>query len=190
MTDIGTGTYAILTQIAAEMLGLDPARVETRLGDTDLPPGSGSGGSMGAGSTGTAVFLACEEIRRQLCAALGCDEDELTLKDGRAITGNRAIPLSEVLGGETLVGEGSIEPGEAEERTRQATYGAHFAEVGVNAVTGETRVRRMLGVYRRGPHPEPQDGALAMHRRHGLGHRHGADRRAAARPALGQHRQP
>ncbi len=150
MTDIGTGTYAILTQIAAEMLGLDPAAVETRLGDTDLPHGSGSGGSMGAGSTGTAVFLACEEVRRQLCERLDCEEGELTLKDGRAVANNRSISLAEALGGERLVGEGSMEPGDSEERTRQSSWGAHFAEVGVSAVTGETRLRRMLGVYAAG----------------------------------------
>jgi xanthine dehydrogenase YagR molybdenum-binding subunit len=150
MTDIGTGTYAVLTQLAAEMLGLDPARVETRLGDTDLPHGAGSGGSWGACSTGTAVFLACEEVRRQLCARLGCDEGELTLKDGAAIVGNRRVPLAEALGGARFAAEGTVEPGKAEEKTRQATYGAHFAEVAVSAVTGETRVRRMLGVYAAG----------------------------------------
>ncbi len=150
MTDIGTGTYAILTQIAAEMLGLDPGAVETRLGDTDLPPGSGSGGSMGAGSTGTAVFLACEELRRQLCERLGCEDDDLTLKDARAVFGNRAVPLPEALDGQKLVGQGSMEPGNSEDRTRQSSWGAHFAEVGVSAVTGETRLRRMLGVYSAG----------------------------------------
>lgn len=150
MTDIGTGTYAVLTQIAAEMLGLDPARVETRLGDTTLPPGSGSGGSVGACSTGTAVFMACEDIRRQLCERIGCDEAELTLKDGSAITGNRTVPLSDILSGDTLTAEGQLEPGDAEEATRQATWGSHFAEVAVSSVTGESRVRRMLGVYAAG----------------------------------------
>ena len=57
MTDIGTGTYAILTQIAADMLGLTAEQVETRLGDSDFPRGSGSGGSFGASSAGSAKFL-------------------------------------------------------------------------------------------------------------------------------------
>jgi len=150
MTDIGTGTYAILTQIAAEMLGLPMDRVETRLGDTDLPPGSGSGGSFGAASNGTAVFMACEEIRRMICERFGCRAQDLTLKDGRAIAGNRSVPLAEILGGQDLVAEGHAEPGDAEDKVRQATYGSYFAEVGVNAVTGETRVRRMLGVFAAG----------------------------------------
>jgi xanthine dehydrogenase YagR molybdenum-binding subunit len=150
MTDIGTGTYAVLTQVAAEMLGLPVSHVETRLGDTDLPPASGSGGSFGAASNGTAVFLACEDIRRQLCERLECDAGKLTLKDGYAIVGNRRISIAEALGGEELVAEGHAEPGKAEDRVRQATYGSYFAEVAVNSVTGESRVRRMLGVFAAG----------------------------------------
>lgn len=150
MTDIGTGTYAVLSQVAGEMLGLPVDRVETRLGDTDLPPGSGSGGSWGASSNGTAVFLACEDIRRQLCGRLDCTAEDLTLKDGRAVVGNRMLDLAEVLGGETLSAEGHVESGEASDKVRQATYGAYFAEVAVSAVTGETRLRRMLGTFAAG----------------------------------------
>jgi xanthine dehydrogenase YagR molybdenum-binding subunit len=150
MTDIGTGSYAVLTQIAGEMLGLPADRVTTRLGDTDLPPGSGSGGSFGASSSGTAVFLACEEIRERLAQALGCAEGDLTLKDGMAVAGNRSTPLPDLLGGETIEAEGHVEPGETASKVRQATYGAYFAEVAVNGVTGETRVRRMLGAFAAG----------------------------------------
>ena len=66
MTDIGTGTYAILGQIAGEMLGLDPKHVSVELGDTNLPPGAGSGGSWGAASSGSSVLLACQALREQL----------------------------------------------------------------------------------------------------------------------------
>lgn len=150
MTDIGTGTYAVLSQIAGEMLGLSVDRVETVLGDTDLPPGSGSGGSWGATSNGTAVFLACEEIRRRLCERLDCAVGDLTLKDGRAIVGNRAIALADILGGEVLSADGHVEPGDASDKVRQATFGAYFAEIAVNAVTGESRLRRMLGTFAAG----------------------------------------
>ncbi|KZD11974.1 xanthine dehydrogenase family protein molybdopterin-binding subunit [Oceanibaculum pacificum] len=150
MTDIGTGTYTVLSQIAGEMLGLPMDSVETLLGDTAYPPASGSGGSFGAASNGTAVLLACEEIRQQLCERLDCDMQGLTLKDGHAIVGNRRIALPEILDGSRLVGEGHVEPGKAEETVRQATYGSYFAEVAVNAITGETRLRRMLGVFAAG----------------------------------------
>jgi len=150
MTDIGTGTYAVLSQVAGEMLGLPEGVVEARLGDTDFPSASGSGGSFGAASNATAVWLACEEIREQLCKRLECDPKTLTLKDGHAVIGNRRMPLADVLNGTTLVGEGHVEPGQAEEKVRQASYGSYFAEVEVNAVTGETRLRRMTGVFAAG----------------------------------------
>ena len=149
MTDIGTGTYAILTQLAAESLGLDPARVTVRLGDSDLPNGPGSGGSWGASSSGSAVYLACEEIRRQIAKKLGVEETDLTLKDGEVVSDNRKMPLSEVIDG-TLTAEGHIEPGKTMKDVTQSTFGAHFAEVRVNSVTGETRVSRMLGVFSAG----------------------------------------
>jgi xanthine dehydrogenase YagR molybdenum-binding subunit len=67
MTDIGTGSYTILTQIAAEAMALPVDRVTVRLGDTNFPPTDGSGGSWGAATSGAAVLAAC----RKLKAALG-----------------------------------------------------------------------------------------------------------------------
>jgi xanthine dehydrogenase YagR molybdenum-binding subunit len=150
MTDIGTGTYTILGQIAAEMLGLSTDDVTVMLGDTDLPEGSGSGGSWGASSTGSAVLLACEELRQRICEKIGCPIDRLAMRDGHVIGENRRHALTEILDGEALIATGHIIPGEAAERVHQGSYGAHFAEVGVNMVTGETRVRRMLGVFAAG----------------------------------------
>ena len=150
MTDIGTGTYAILGQLAGEMLGLPMERVEVRLGDTDFPPASGSGGSWGAASAGSSVFLACEGLRGTIAKRLGCAEGELTLKDGVATGGNLRRPIEEILGGDAIAEEGHIEPGSTMKEFAQSGYGAHFAEVGVNATTGEVRVRRMLGVFEAG----------------------------------------
>lgn len=146
MTDIGTGTYAILGQIAGEMLGLPPEKVLVQLGDTRFPPGSGSGGSWGAASTGSAVFVACEAIREQLAGMLDCDESALTLKDGTAISGNRRIPFTELLTAD-LTETGHFKNGGIDETLAIAMYGAFFVEVGVNAYTGETRVRRMTGAF-------------------------------------------
>jgi xanthine dehydrogenase YagR molybdenum-binding subunit len=150
MTDIGTGTYAILGQIAAEMLGLPVAAVDVRLGDTDLPPAAGSGGSHGASSAGSSVYLACKTLRDRLAHALGCAADELTLKDGVATGANRRADIAALLSGETLSEEGHFEPGRTAKEASQASYGAFFAEVGVNRITGETRVRRMLGTFAAG----------------------------------------
>src|SRR5271163_1709632 len=63
MTDIGTGTYTILTQIAAEAMELPVDRVTVRLGDTRFPPTSGSGGSFGAATSGAAVLAACRRLK-------------------------------------------------------------------------------------------------------------------------------
>ena len=147
MTDIGTGTYAILGQIAGEMLGLDPKDVLVRLGDSTLPPGAGSGGSWGAPSTGSAVFEACEAMRERLAEMAGCAEEDLTLKDGFAITGNVRTALTDLLGGADIEEVGQFEPGEVTDDFAAAMYGAFFCEVAVNAWTGETRVRRMEGTF-------------------------------------------
>ncbi|WP_126172571.1 xanthine dehydrogenase family protein molybdopterin-binding subunit [Altericroceibacterium xinjiangense] len=147
MTDIGTGTYTVLRQIAAEMLGLDPENVLVRLGDTDFPPGPGSGGSHGAASTGSAVQLACETIRDRLVERLGCKPDELTLKDGFATCGNRRAAYPDLLQGADIEEIGKFEVGKIKGQYSTAMYGAFFTEVAVNAWSGETRVRRMTGAF-------------------------------------------
>lgn len=149
MTDIGTGSYTILAQIASEILGIPVDRITMSLGDTNDPPAAGSGGSWGAGSSGSAVYLACEMLRGNLAKAMGVDDEALTLKDGIAIGANRSTPIGELVG-EGLEATGHIKPGKQEKETTQASFGAHFAEVGVNIVTGEVRVRRMLGVFAAG----------------------------------------
>src|ERR1700681_3030738 len=63
MTDIGTGTYTILTQIAAEAMELPVERVTVRLGDTRFPPTAGSGGSFGSATSGAAVLAACRKLK-------------------------------------------------------------------------------------------------------------------------------
>ena len=150
MTDIGTGSYAILTQIAAEALGLPVERVTTVLGDSDLPPSSGSGGSFGAASSGSSVLLAAQALRKELARRMDCAPEDLTLKDGQAIAANRARPLSDVLAGDSLRAEGEIDRGLNETTTRQASWGAQFAEVAVSTVTGEIHVRRLSAVFAAG----------------------------------------
>ena len=149
MTDIGTGTYTILAQIAAEILGLPVNRIDVCLGDTRFAPAAGSGGSWGAASSGSSVYLACQSLREKLAEAMGCTAEELVLKDGKAICANRSQPLESLIGS-GLSAYGKIEPGSMQKETRQAAYGAHFCEVKVNAVTGEIRVVRWVSRFASG----------------------------------------
>ena len=144
--DIGTGTYTILTQIAGEMLGLPPERVRVEMGDTDFPMASGSGGSFGAASAGSALYVACDNLRQALLKAGDLNADGATFRDGAVTSGNRTEALTD-LAGSGLEASGEIKPGEMKQKYSQYSYGAHFAEVGVDVDTGEIRLRRMLGVF-------------------------------------------
>ena len=70
MTDIGTGTYTILTQIAAEAMELPVERVTVLMGDTNYPPTDGSGGSWGAATSGAAVLAACRKLKAGLASGM------------------------------------------------------------------------------------------------------------------------
>ena len=127
ITDIGTGTYTIVAQVAAETLGVPLEHVRVEIGHSDYPPGAGSGGSFGATNTCTAVYNACIALQAKL---RGGD-----------------IPR------EGLEAEGEIAAMWDDPNYRDYSiyaYGAHFAEVGVDADTAEVRLRRMLGVFSAG----------------------------------------
>jgi xanthine dehydrogenase YagR molybdenum-binding subunit len=69
--DIGTGSYTVMTLVAAETLGLPPEQITAKLGDSDLPTAPVEGGSWGAASTGAAVQLACQAVGKKLLKAAG-----------------------------------------------------------------------------------------------------------------------
>ncbi|MCJ2013343.1 xanthine dehydrogenase family protein molybdopterin-binding subunit [Methylobacterium sp. J-076] len=147
MTDLGTGTYTILTQIGGEMLGLPPEKVRVELGDTNFPKAAGSGGSFGAGSAGSALYVACDNLRQALAAKAGIDPATATFSDGAVNAGDRSVSLTDLAGPDGIEAKGEIKPGELEKKFAQYSYGAHFAEVGVDVDTGEIRLRRMLGCF-------------------------------------------
>src|SRR3954463_1770360 len=149
MTDIGPGTYTILAQIAAEMLGLPIERVRIKLGDTSFPEAAGSGGSFGAASSGSALFVACQALREKLAGLAGMDPNTARFGDGHIATGERSVSLPELVGS-GVEADGEIKPGRNNQDFSQQSYGAHFAEVGVDQDTGEVRLRRMLGVFAAG----------------------------------------
>src|SRR5712672_2416963 len=149
MTDIGTGTYTILAQIAAEMLGLPIEKVRVDLGDTIFPEAAGSGGSYGAASSGSALFEACQALRGKLARLAGMDPQTARFSDGRIASGEQSRKLTDLVG-VGMDADGEIRPGRNNKDFSQQSYGAHFAEVGVDMDAGEVRLRRMLGVFTAG----------------------------------------
>ncbi len=146
MTDIGTGSYTIIAQTAAEMMGVPLDKVVVRLGDSSFPVSSGSGGQFGAASSTSGVYAACVKLREAVAQKLGFNSAEAVFADGQVRAGNRSAPLAQAAGEGELVGEDTIEFGDVTETHQQSTFGAHFVEAAVDAATGEIRVRRMLSV--------------------------------------------
>ncbi|MBB3082874.1 xanthine dehydrogenase family protein molybdopterin-binding subunit [Geodermatophilus sabuli] len=127
-SDIGTGAWTALTQIAADALGVGMGDVELRIGDSRLPFAGGAGGSTGLASWGSAIVLTARELRRRL-------EDEYggqVPPDGVTVDGGVPGPSPH-----------------AQERSMHS-FGAHFVEVRVDADTGEVRVPRATSVYAAG----------------------------------------
>ncbi|MET0273593.1 MAG: xanthine dehydrogenase family protein molybdopterin-binding subunit [Phenylobacterium sp.] len=162
MTDIGTGTYTVLAQIAAETLGVPLAQVRVEIGDSELPPAPGSGGQFGAATAGSAALAAGMNLRKAIADLAAGDPasplyggpaEQVTFQDGVVAIANRSESLADLIRRAAPAGltvEGEIRPAADARNWSQHTYGAHFCEVGVDTVTGEVRVRRMLGVFAAG----------------------------------------
>ena len=146
MTDIGTGSYTILAQTAAEMMGIGIHDVTVRLGDSSYPVSAGSGGQFGANNSTSGVYAACVKLREAVVAKLGLDPANAQFSGGFVHAGGRSMPLGAAASSAELEAEDSIEYGDLDRRYQQSTFGAHFVEVAVDAATGEIRVRRMLAV--------------------------------------------
>ena len=146
MTDIGTGSYTIIGQTAAEMMGVGIDQVTVRLGDSSFPVAAGSGGQWGANSATAGVYAACVKLRDAVATRLGYAADRAQFADGTVSDRGRSAPLGQAAEAGELVAEDSIEFATLEDKYQQSTFAAHFVEVGVDVATGETRVRRMLAV--------------------------------------------
>ena len=146
MTDIGTGSYTIIAQTAAEMMGVPFDKVVVRLGDTVFPASCGSGGQFGATNSTSGVFAACVKLREAVARKVGFNAADAVFADGQVTSGARSVPLGEAAGQDGLTAEDAIEYGNLDKTYSETTFGAHFVEVGVDALTAEIRVRRMLAV--------------------------------------------
>ncbi len=146
MTDMGTGSYTIIGQTAAEMMGVPLDRVIVKLADTRFPDAFGGGGQAGAATATAGVYAACVKLREAVATALGFNSGDVEFTDGEVRAGNRRVSLAGAAKAGPLTAEDKIEYGDLSKRYSQQTFGAHFCEVGVDAWTGEIRIRRMLAV--------------------------------------------
>jgi len=140
MTDIGTGTYTIVAQVVAEALGVPMSVIRVELANSNHPKGNGAGGSWGAANTTVAVDRACATLVERIRAVAGTTYNDIFAEV------RRHFPEGIEAAGRTL--PSSDEP--AYRKYAHYTYGASFAEVGVDIDTGEVRLRRMLGVFAAG----------------------------------------
>ncbi len=146
MTDIGTGSYTIIAQTAAEMMGVGLQDVTVHLGDSNFPVSAGSGGQFGANCSTAGVYAACMKLREAVAGKLGMTADQAEFVDGQVRVGDKQVPLRNAAQNGAITAEDSIEFADLAEQYQQSTFGAHFVEVAVDAATGEVRVRRMLAV--------------------------------------------
>jgi xanthine dehydrogenase YagR molybdenum-binding subunit len=146
MTDIGTGSYTIIGQTAAEMMGVPLDKVVVSLGDSTFPVSCGSGGQWGANNSTAGVYAACVKLREAVAQKLGFNSADVAFAGGLVRSGNRSVSLAEAAGESGILAEDAIEYGDLDKKYQQSTFGAHFVEVGVDAATAEIRVQRMLAV--------------------------------------------
>jgi xanthine dehydrogenase YagR molybdenum-binding subunit len=143
--DLGTGTYTVMTQVAADALGLAPEQVRFELGDSRMPPSPVSGGSMTAASTGSAVYEVCREARKQLSAQGVTDNASLATFLARQPDRSFSVTASSA-------------PGAESQRYSSHAFGAVFTEVRVDHDLGEIRIPRIVAAYGAGKILNPKTG--------------------------------
>ncbi len=134
--EFGTGTYTVMTQMVADVLGVPISRVTFELGDSDMPENPISAGSMTAASTGSAVYAAA--------TALG---DRIAELGGKASDLDRCRALVAQNGGQPIEARADVKPGDEQERYSMHSFGAVFADVRVDPDLGDVRVSRIVAAY-------------------------------------------
>jgi CO/xanthine dehydrogenase Mo-binding subunit len=159
-TDIGTGTYTVATQLAAELLGLRIDQVRVEIGDSDLPHAPQSGGSGLAISLSGAIQDAVGNLVRGFLNVVAADDrsplrgrspDDVTVSDGRihlvddASVGETYIDILTRHELDKLAADGEFTPKpEGAGMAPSPAFAAHFAEVRIDAELGLLRIARMV----------------------------------------------
>ena len=131
--DIGTGTKTVIAVVAAEILGLAPDQITVKVGDTNFPPGPGSGGSTTCASVSPTVYDICSNALQQLQTQTG-------VADAR---GDNWFAACKKLGVTPLVVHGKWQRG----LSGRPAYGVQFAEVDVDTDTGLVTVKKVVAVH-------------------------------------------
>ena len=157
--ELGTGTYTVMTQVAAQELGMPVDRVHFELGDSRFPPAPVSGGSCTVASVSPAVQAACQAVKRKLFAMAivyrgaawqGVTPDRLRLEDGVVIGPAGRVKAGDVMAARKLrfvEAEASTKPDAEEQKYSRHAFGAQFAEVRIDRDFGTIRVSRWVGAF-------------------------------------------
>lgn len=162
-SDIGTGTYTILAQVAADGLGLPIENITVRLADSTLPQAPVEGGSWMAASSAHAVLAAAEEVRKELLRlaakmpgsplAAAAVTDTVLIDGSIAATGNsRAVSIADAMrhGNVERIEKEKLNQFEEDNSHARNTHSAVFAEVKVDEQLGVIRVTRMVSAVAAG----------------------------------------
>ncbi len=160
-TDIGTGTYTVMTQLSAEFLGLPLDHIRFGLGDTEMPPAPNEGGSGLVGTLGSAIHAACQQllvaflnvVSHDTASPLrGCLLEDITVSHGRIHRKNdptqgeeyTAILARHGLEELTVYGENTRPQPQKMGIAPAGAFGAKFVEVRVDPDLGLIRVTRVI----------------------------------------------
>jgi xanthine dehydrogenase YagR molybdenum-binding subunit len=153
--DLGTGTYTVMTQVAADTLGLPMQQIRFELGDSDMPAAPVSGGSMTVASVAPSVQAAClaliDKIKDLAVAAWPeVPRGSVQVQNGRVVAAGHEVSITALMdrGGHAfLEADAKTEPGEEKKTFSMHAFGAQFAEVRVDPDLGEIRISRFVGAF-------------------------------------------
>jgi xanthine dehydrogenase YagR molybdenum-binding subunit len=163
-SDIGTGTYTIMAQVAADMLGLPLDNVTVKLGDSSLPHAMVEGGSWTAASVSHAIARTSDDIRQELLRLAKSVPDsplaearleQVALRDGRIVSTEdprRGVSIADAMRQgklDRIERETTMEFAEDAAHARN-THSAVFAEVKVDEQLGVIRVTRIVSAVAAG----------------------------------------
>jgi xanthine dehydrogenase YagR molybdenum-binding subunit len=163
-SDIGTGTYTIMAQVAADMLGLPIENISIKLGDSTLPDSPVEGGSWMAASVSHAIAVTADEVRKKLLALAkkikssplaDAKLEDVTLADGMIVSkqdASRTMSIADVMRQAKVDRIAQEKTAHFKEDTKHArnTHSAIFAEVKVDEQLGVIRVPRIVSAVAAG----------------------------------------